>query len=183
MIRNLWITGYRSYELGIFNEKDQKVKVLKTFLEKRITSYLDEGLEWIITGAQLGIEQYAIEAGNVIKKENHNLKNAIMLPFTNFSKNWNENNTQKFNALLDSVNYTNVVSNMDYSSPIQLKNWQQFMLNHTDGLLLIYDLEHEGKSKFDYLAAKKYADNNKYSIELVNFDDLEDFLRDIEEDD
>lgn len=179
MIQKLWITGYRSYELGIFNKDDAKVKVLETFLERKISQYADNGLEWVITGAQLGIEQYAVHATNAVKKIYPELQNSIMLPFKDFSKNWNENNTLEFNKLLNSVNYYNSVSNKEYQSPFQLKNWQQFMLTHTDGLLLIYDLDHEGKSKFDYLAAQKYIENNNYPIELVSFDDLDDFLRDL----
>ncbi len=32
---NLWVTGYRSYELGVFNSKDKKVEVIKYALQRR----------------------------------------------------------------------------------------------------------------------------------------------------
>ena len=35
----LWITGYRSYELGIFNDNDPKVAVIKYCLENNLNSY------------------------------------------------------------------------------------------------------------------------------------------------
>lgn len=46
----LWITGYRSYELGIFNDNDPKVAVIKYCLENNLNSLLEKGLEWVITG-------------------------------------------------------------------------------------------------------------------------------------
>ena len=48
---NLWVTGYRSYELGVFDSKDKKVEVIKYALQKKLLEKLDEGLEWVITGA------------------------------------------------------------------------------------------------------------------------------------
>ncbi|GKQ42688.1 UPF0398 protein [Companilactobacillus sp. RD055328] len=179
MITRLWITGYRSFELGIFNKNDKKIEVLSMFLKRRIEQYQLDGLEWVITGAQLGIEQITINTVANIKENDTHLKNAVMLPFKDFGANWNENNTLNFKSSLNKSNYVNYVSNEDYQSPQQLKNWQQFMLNHTDGLLIIYDPEKEGKPNFDYLAAIDFAKNHNYSIELVTFEDLEDFTREL----
>lgn len=33
-IQRLYVTGYQSYELGIFNEKDPRVKVIKNVLKE-----------------------------------------------------------------------------------------------------------------------------------------------------
>ena len=39
----LWITGYRSYELGVFQEKDEKIAVIKYVLRNALADQLDEG--------------------------------------------------------------------------------------------------------------------------------------------
>lgn len=80
----LWITGFRSFELGIFGNQDPKVTVIKFALEKLLKRALDEGLEWVITGGQLGIDQYALETANALRLDNPLLKTALMTPFIDF---------------------------------------------------------------------------------------------------
>lgn len=46
----LWVTGYRSYELGIFKTDDKKIEVIKYALRQLFERKLDEELEWIISG-------------------------------------------------------------------------------------------------------------------------------------
>ena len=87
----LWISGYRSYELGIFKPNDQKIAVIKYCLRQLFERKLDEGLEWIISGGQLGVEQWALEEALAFAKENVNIKTALMYPYAEFSKNWQEN--------------------------------------------------------------------------------------------
>ncbi len=36
----LWLTGYRSYELGIFSDSDPKLKVIKFTLKNRLIEKL-----------------------------------------------------------------------------------------------------------------------------------------------
>ncbi|MBA1394307.1 DUF1273 family protein, partial [Lactobacillus sp. XV13L] len=59
-------------------------------------------------------------------------------------------------------------------SPVQLRNYQNFMLLHTDRALMIYDPESPGKPKFDYNLIKKYQENEDYPLELIDFYDLQD---------
>ncbi|MGR3741793.1 SLOG family protein [Companilactobacillus sp. DQM5] len=183
MIERLWITGYRSFELGIFGKDDPKEKIIEQFLKQKIEQYISNGLQWVITGAQLGIEQYSINATWKLKKENFEIKHAVMLPFSDFGKNWNESNSFLFQQSLKKADYYNYVSSKNYINPSQLKNWQDFMLNHTDGLLIIYEPENEekGKPEFDYIKAIEYSQNHNYPIEIVHFDDLDDYLRSISE--
>ena len=60
-MKRLWVTGYRSYELSIFSDKDPKLTVIKYTLTNYFKSLLEEGkIDWIISGANLGIEQWAL---------------------------------------------------------------------------------------------------------------------------
>ena len=70
-----------------------------------------------------------------------------MYPYTEFSKNWQEDKQIQLAQLEQQVDFCASVSKQPYSSPMQLKNYQQFMLAHTDKTVLIYDQEHPGKAK------------------------------------
>ncbi|MDO1605432.1 DUF1273 domain-containing protein [Lactobacillus sp. YT155] len=181
MISRLWVTGYRSFELGIFNNNDKKVEVIKDILENRIKQYTENGLEWVLSGVQLGVEQFSVDATSKLKADEYAIKHAIMLPFKDFGSNWNENNVSQLNNSLNKADYYNFVSSQTYQNPSQLKNWQQFMLEHTDGMLILYDPEQEqkGKPEYDYQAALAYSENHDYPVETITFEDLDEFYREM----
>lgn len=175
MMRRLWVTGYRSYELNVFKDDDPKVKVIKDVLSRELKSRLEESNDefWLITGPQLGVEQWSAEVALELKATFPQLKVSIMLPFTEFGQQWNENNQAKLENLQSRVDFSASVSDHPYQSPQQLRTFQRFMLTHTDEALLIYDPDHEGKEKYDYQAIQRYAESNEYSYRLIDFDELQ----------
>ena len=146
----LWVTGYRSYELGIFNDNDPKAAVIKYCLENNLNSLLEKGLEWVITGGQLGTEQWALEVAEKIAMTNFELKTSLMYPFSEFGNNWKEDKKIKLKELEENCDFSAKVSSRPYESPQQLRNYQRFMLEHTEGCLLLYDKENEGKLWFTF---------------------------------
>ena len=87
------ISGYKSFELGIFQQSDKRVEIIKTALKKNIHSLLEEGYEWILISGELGTELWAAEAVFSLKEEGfEELKLAVITPFLNQEKNWNERN-------------------------------------------------------------------------------------------
>lgn len=171
-MRRLWVTGYRSYELNVFKDDDPKVKVIKKVLMNNIKNRLEENDDefWLITGPQLGVERWAVECGLALQADFSQLKLAVMLPFAEFAKKWNESNQEKLAMLIKRVNFSAEVSTQSYQSPQQLRMYQQFMLNHTDQQLIIYDPDHEGKPKYDYQAAQRRDD---YPVQVIDFDELQ----------
>ncbi|WP_429970916.1 DUF1273 domain-containing protein [Fructilactobacillus sp. Tb1] len=176
----VWITGYRTYEIGIFNQDDKKLKVIKRSLKETMINLIENGCDWIITGAQLGTEQWVIEIAHELKKD-YQFQLAVILPFEGFGKNWNENNQMIVHQLIQSADFSAYVSQKEYESPQQLKNYQQFMLTHTDKALFLYDTENEGKTIFDYNAAHKYQNNHVYPIQQIELDDLQDTANEMAE--
>lgn len=170
---NIWVTGYRKYELGIFNDKDEKIAVIKYALKKVIVEKFEEGLEWIITGPQMGIEQWTCEVVSELKTEYPELKLAVIEPFSNFGNNWNENNQDHLFIRRELADFVAAVSKDEYKNPSQLKNYQKFMLEHTNQAILVYDEEFEGKPKYDYLAVKKYAETTDYSLTKIDMHSLQ----------
>lgn len=175
MMRRLWVTGYRSYELNVFKDDDPKVKVIKDVLSRELRSRLEESDDefWLITGPQLGVEQWSAEVALDLKATFPQLKVSIMMPFTEFGQQWNENNQAKLENLQSRVDFSVSVSDHPYQSPQQLRAFQHFMLTHTDEALLIYDPDHEGKEKYDYQAIQRFAESNEYSYRLIDFDELQ----------
>lgn len=45
MVKTVYITGYKSYELNIFKDDAPEVYYLKEFIKHKIEQLLDEGLE------------------------------------------------------------------------------------------------------------------------------------------
>ena len=64
----IWITGFRNYELGIFNNKDPKLTIINFAINKLLTNAIYDDCNWLITGGQLGIEQWAIEEALNLKQ-------------------------------------------------------------------------------------------------------------------
>ncbi|MCC5895479.1 MAG: DUF1273 domain-containing protein [Alkalibacterium sp.] len=181
-MKNLYVSGYRSYEVSIFTEDDPKLHYIKLFFEKRLTDYIHDGLEWVIISGNIGTELWVGQVVLKLKKDYPDLKLAILLPYTGFQSKWNEKNQALFNSIVEKADYLNYTSNSAYSNPSQLKNHQDFIMRNTDGCLLFYDTEHEGKVKFYYDKAKSFQESTTYEIDLVSFDELQWFITDLEED-
>lgn len=173
-LSRLWITGYRNYELGIFKDDDPKLKVIDSVLKAELVQAIIDGTDWIISGGQLGVEQWALRVGTDLKKDYPGeFQTAMMLPFLEFGSNWNAANQEKFAKIKSLVDFSAVVSQKPYTSPEQLRNYQEFMLTHTDQAILIYDLDNPGKTQYDFDKIKKFAENHPYPYKLITFDDLQ----------
>ena len=175
-MKRLWTTGYRAYELGVFDEKNPKVAVIKDVLQKQLRYQLDSTSEdfWLITGPQMGVERWSMESALTIKVDYPQLKIALMEPYADFAARWNENNQARLAAIKAQVDFAGRVSEKKYESPEQLRAYQNFMLHYTDGALLIYDPEREGKTVWDWRAINRYREQNAdYSMRMIDFDELQ----------
>ena len=175
-MKRLWTTGYRAYELGVFDEKNPKVAVIKDVLQKQLRYQLDSTSEdfWLITGPQMGVERWSIESALTIKVDYPQLKIALMEPYVDFAARWNENNQASLAAIKAQVDFAGRVSEKKYESPEQLRAYQNFMLHYTDGALLIYDPERKGKTVWDWRAINRYREQNAdYSMRMIDFDELQ----------
>ena len=180
-MKRLWVTGYRSYELGVFSDKDPKLTIIKYALSNYLKSLLEEGkIDWVISGANLGTEQWGLETAISLQND-YSVHTALMTPYLEFSKRWNDSNQMKYQNLTEQVDFTASTSDYPYMRPVQLKNYQNFMLEHTDRALLLYDPEHPGKPKYDYEAIKKYQEKSDYQLDIIDFYDLQEAAEEYEE--
>ena len=88
-IQRVYVTGYQSYELGIFSEQDPRVQVIKNVLKKELTALIENGLQWVMISGSLGTEIWTGQVVNELKQDYPEIKLAIIFPFEAFGNNWN----------------------------------------------------------------------------------------------
>ncbi|WP_165006670.1 MULTISPECIES: DUF1273 domain-containing protein [unclassified Enterococcus] len=174
-IKVIYVSGYRSFELGVFKDDDPKIKVIKKVLKKELQQFAEEGLEWVLTSGNLGVETWTTEIAAELKEDYPELKLGIIYPFADFGSGWNENNQEKKRLAEQVADYVESVSHQPYRSPGQLRNHTHFLLEHTEGCLMIYDPEYPGKSQFFFQDAQKYQLDHPYEIRSISMDDLQNF--------
>ena len=182
MLKRLWLSGYRAWELSIRGEADPKLEVVKYLLKTQLTRLAADGLEWVITGGELGSEQWGAEVAITLKADFPQLQVAVMLPFEDFGQQWNETNQAQLHALQQRVDFTATTSKAPYTNPSQLTGYTRFMATHTDGALFLYDSDYPGKAQYAYAAALAEGARRDYPLLTLGVDDLEEAGRELAED-
>ena len=173
MLKRLVITGYKQHELGIFDEKHPGIRFIKKALENRLLPLIDEGLEWVIVSGQLGVETWAAELIFELKKVHPDLKLAVITPFLEQEKNWNETKQEQYRAIIANADFHTSLTKKPYEAPWQFVEKNKFFMRNSDGILIIYDSENEGSPKFIKEAADRYAEKSNYQVITITADDLQ----------
>jgi uncharacterized phage-like protein YoqJ len=173
ILKRLVVTGYKPHELGIFDDKHPGVRFIKKALKKRFLALLDDGLEWVIISGQLGIETWAADVVIELKKEYTELKYAVITPFNEQEKNWNDMKKEKYHTIVALADYHTSLTNRPYEAPWQFIEKDKFFMRNSDGILIVYDEENDGSPKFVKKAAEKYAERSDYQVLTINADDLQ----------
>lgn len=169
----LTITGYRSYEIGVFQEKDPKVPVLKKVIRDALIPLIEDGLKWILIGGNLGIELWAGQVVLELKQDYPEVQLAVIFPFEGWGENWKEPNQLLLSKVKAGADYVNSTSHQPYQNPSQLKNHTMFLLQKTKGCLIVYDEEFKGKPEYFLKDARKFQEKESYQVHQITMDDLE----------
>lgn len=167
------VTGYKMYELGIFNQTSPAITYIKKAIEQKLRVLIDEGLEWVLISGQLGVELWTAEVVYELKKEYPQLQLAIVTPFLEQEKNWKEETQTYYHALVEKADMHVSTSESPYVSPRQFQQRDEAALRKTDGMLLVYDDEKEGSPKYIKAKAMKHATNTDYPIHTIDFYDIQ----------
>ena len=173
MLNNLLITGYKPHELGVFDEKHPGIPFIKKAIKRQLLTLLEDGLEWVIVSGQLGVETWAIDTVLELQPDFPNLKYAIITPFLEQEKNWNEAKQEKYRSMVAMADYHVSLTKKPYEAPWQFIEKDKFLLRNTDGLLIVFDEETGGSPKYMMELARKYAETTDYEIFTVNAFDLQ----------
>ena len=163
---SLLITGYKAFEIGISMEKDMRINIIKEAAKRDLIRFLEDGVDWLVFMGNLGFESWALELADDLKKD-YEFQTATIFLFENQGENWNEANQEKLAAFkqTDFVKYAYPT----YQNPSQFRDYNQFIIQNTDGAYLFYDEEQETKLKYLYQEMKK---QEQYFIKKLTFDDL-----------
>ena len=160
------VVGYKAFDLGIFGDKDQRLKIIKAAIRRDLIYLLENGMKWLVFTGNLGFEVWVLEVAKELQEE-YNFQLATIFIFENQGENWNEANQEKLANFkdVDFIKY----AYPSYENPSQFRTYNQFLLESTDGAYLFYDEENETKLKYLYQMMKE---NEQYHIKKLTFDDL-----------
>jgi len=181
MVKRLVVTGYKAHELGIFNDSHEGIPIIKQAIKNQLLALMDEGLEWIILSGQQGVETWTAELVLEMKVEFPHLKYAIITPFLDQEKNWNELKQEKHKSLLFQADYETSLTKRPYEAPWQFIEKNKFLLRNSDGMLIVYDEENEGSPKFIKKLAEQYKEKENYSLFNIDAYDLQTIAEEIAE--
>lgn len=169
------VVGYKAFDLGIFGDKDQRLKIIKAAIRRDLIYLLENGMKWLVFTGNLGFEVWVLEVAKELQ-EKYNFQLATIFIFENQGENWNEANQEKL------ANFKNVdfikYAYPSYENPSQFRTYNQFLLESTDGAYLFYDEENETKLKYLYQMMKE---NKQYHIKKLTFDDLNEMAENFSE--
>ena len=169
------VVGYKAFDLGIFGDKDQRLKIIKAAIRRDLIYLLENGMKWLVFTGNLGFEVWVLEVAKELQEE-YNFQLATIFIFENQGENWNEANQEKLASFknVDFIKY----AYPSYENPSQFRTYNQFLLESTDGAYLFYDEENETKLKYLYRMMKE---NKQYHIKKLTFDDLNEMAENFSE--
>lgn len=161
------VSGYRSFELGIFQQNDDRVQLIKKAIRRDLERFCEEGLTWLVFTGNLGFEAWVLQVAKAMANE-YEFSIATLFCFANQGENWSDANQDILRQFkeVDFVKY----SFEAYTDPGQFKAYNQFLLENTDQAYLFYDEEQETSLKYLYNLMKEKA----HPIRQLQFDDLND---------
>lgn len=173
-MKNVLITGYRAHELNIFSQKHKGIGYIRQAIANKLKPLVEEGLEWVITPGQYGVDLWACEAVIAMKRQYPGLKLSILTAFANPEEGWKEDKKEYFQSLLSGVDYYASVTNGAYDGPWQFKARDELLLRKTDGIILVYDEDAgEGSPKYMKEMARKKEQRGEYRIISISSDDIQ----------
>lgn len=120
-MKTLLVTGYRAHELGIFDSKHQGIPYIKKALAGRLIPLIEEGLEWIITPGQYGVDLWACEVVLELKAQYPGLKLGIITAHAAPEEKWKEEKQNEYRRIIAGADYYGAVSNAPYEGSWQFR--------------------------------------------------------------
>lgn len=181
-MKKIFITGYKPTELSIFKQDDPKIVFIKKAIEKRLLQFIEEGLEWVLISGQMGVELWT---GQIVAElqEMYDIKLGIIPPFENQESRWPEEVKYIYEELTMIADFYQPLYKGEYKAPYQFIAKNKWLIDKTDGCLILLDDEYPGSNRFFYKEAKLVAEQRNYPIYTITPLDLDDIVQEIAMDD
>ncbi|WP_332693065.1 DUF1273 domain-containing protein [Halalkalibacter lacteus] len=172
-MKTIVVSGYKSHELGIFDQKHQSVYYIKKAIEQRLRSLVEEGLEWVIISGQLGVELWAAEVVFALKEEYPQLQLAVLTPFLQQEERWGDATKSYYQEIIRQADFVESITKRPYDNPAQLRQKNEFLIAKADGMLLLYDEEKPGSPTYYLELAKIREVRDGFPIIFITPTDLD----------
>jgi uncharacterized phage-like protein YoqJ len=173
-MKTLLVTGYRAHELGIFDSKHQGIPYIKKALKNRLLPLVEEGLEWVITPGQYGVDLWACEVVLELKMQYPALKLGIITAHAAPEEKWKEEKQNEYRRIVAEADYYGAVSNAPYDGSWQFRARDDLLFRKSDGILLFYDEDAaEGSPKFIKERAWKLHAEGDYEFYLMHAEEIQ----------
>ncbi|WP_066193270.1 MULTISPECIES: SLOG family protein [Gracilibacillus] len=170
------ISGNKPHELQIRNENDPRIPYVKLALKQRLIALLEEGLEWVIMTGQMGVELWAAEV-ILDLKQMYPIKLGIFPPFLEYESRWPDIYQEKYLKITEKADHFQPLYNETYQAAYQLINKDRWLIDKTEGALLLVDEEHPGSVHFLLDKIKVAVDQRQYLLMYITPEDLEEVVR------
>ncbi|MED4163535.1 DUF1273 domain-containing protein [Halalkalibacterium halodurans] len=167
------LTGYKAHELGIFSHNHRGITYIKKAFEQQILALIEEGVEWFLISGQLGVELWAAEVVIKLKQTHPHIQLAVLTPFLEQESQWQEASRKKYHDILEAADFVDSITKRPYEGPAQLRLKNEYLVQKSDGLLVLYDEDKPGSSSYYLEVAKKRQQQEPYDIRLITPHDLE----------
>ncbi|GFN31689.1 DUF1273 domain-containing protein [Paenibacillus xylaniclasticus] len=173
-MKSLLVTGYRAHELGIYDQKHKGIPYIRKAIASRLIPLLEEGLEWIVTPGQYGVDLWACEAVIELKQHYPQLKLSIITAYMNPEEKWKEEKQNYYRSIVAQIDYYGIVSKQPYQGVWQLTARDELLLRRTDGILLFYDEDAgEASPKFMKERALRRHEEDGYLFMTLTAEDVQ----------
>ncbi len=165
-------------ELNLFKPDDKRISFIKAAIEKRLVGFIEEGLEWVLISGQMGVELWT---GEVVLdlKEQYDVNLAMIPPFENQESRWPEAVQQIYQELMMVADFYQPLYKGDYKGAYQFKAKNKWLVDKSDGCLILLDDENPGSNRFFYEEAKLAEESGEYPIFVITPSDLDDIVEEM----
>ncbi|MBH0229544.1 SLOG family protein [Halobacillus yeomjeoni] len=177
-MKTIVVTGYKPIEMGIFKQDDPKIQFIKETIRRRILGFIEEGLEWVLVSGQMGVELWTAEVVMDLKEE-YSINLGILPPFENQQERWPEDLQLLYEEMTMMADFFQPVYKKGYEGAYQFKAKDLFLVEHSDGCLVLFDEDTKGSPEFFLRVAKKHAEKADYSIVYITPLDLEETVEEL----
>lgn len=63
------VLGYSAFDLGLFSDKDPRLKLIKKAIRKDLEAMAADGVSWLVFTGSLGFEYWVLEVAQEMKTE------------------------------------------------------------------------------------------------------------------
>ncbi|KGA97401.1 hypothetical protein AJ85_08900 [Alkalihalobacillus alcalophilus ATCC 27647 = CGMCC 1.3604] len=177
-MKTVAVTGYKAFELGIFDQKHIGITYIRKAFRQRLLTLIEEGLEWVIISGQLGVELWVAEEVFALKEKSPHLKLAVLTPFLEQESGWKEATQSYYREIIAKADFVDSITKRPYESPQQLKQKNEFIIQKVEGLIVLYDEEKQGSPKYYLEVAKRESEKREFYLSIITPYDLNVIIED-----